>query len=148
MDSPRQRDVAEECPGHGGDVEPGIQGTTRGSSPTFFVNSTAIGGYMATTCPIGFDVEDFRSAVHATYDRVARDPDSPLHFNTGLDYAVNLLRYERSELDTLPARATARFAGVGNPHRVGLIHEGETVVDIGSGGGTDLLIAAQRVGES
>jgi arsenite methyltransferase len=103
---------------------------------------------MATTCPIGFDVEHFRSAVHATYDRVARDPDSPLHFNTGLDYAVNLLRYERSELDTLPARATARFAGVGNPHRIGLIHEGKTVVDIGSGGGTDLLIAAQRVGES
>jgi arsenite methyltransferase len=103
---------------------------------------------MATTCPIGFNVQHFRSAVQTTYDRVARDPESPLHFNTGLAYAVNLLRYERRELETLPTRATARFAGVGNPHRVGMCHEGETVVDVGSGGGMDLLIAARRVGET
>jgi ubiquinone/menaquinone biosynthesis C-methylase UbiE len=64
----------------------------------------------------------------------------------GADYAVRLLRYDRSELDDLPKRATARFAGVGNPHRIGVVHPGETVVDIGSGGGMDLLIAADRVG--
>jgi ubiquinone/menaquinone biosynthesis C-methylase UbiE len=68
------------------------------------------------------------------------------HFNVGVDYAVNLLRYDRSELDDLPSRATARFAGVGNPHRIGKLEPGETVVDIGSGGGMDLLIAADRVG--
>src|SRR5207245_1457724 len=70
------------------------------------------------------------------------------HFNIGADYAVNLLRYERDELDTLPKRATARIVGVGNPHRVARIEPGETVVDIGSGGGTDLLIGARRVGET
>src|SRR6185369_14374290 len=103
---------------------------------------------MAATCPTGFDVTRLRDAVAATYDRVARDPETSFHFNMGTDYAVNLLRYERNELDTLPKRATARFAGVGNPHRVGMFHEGETVVDIGSGGGMDLLIAARRVGET
>ena len=101
---------------------------------------------MAATCPVGFDVQTFHNTVYVTYDRVARDPDSPLHFNVGADYAVNLLRYDRSELDALPKRATARFAGVGNPHRIAPIHAGETVVDIGSGGGMDLLIAADRVG--
>src|SRR5262245_33257164 len=103
---------------------------------------------MTATCPIGFDVLRLRNAVEATYDRVARDPETSFHFNMGADYAVNLLRYERSELDTLPKRATARFAGVGNPHRIGAVREGETVIDIGSGGGTDLLIAARRVGET
>ena len=103
---------------------------------------------MAASCPTGFDVTRLRNAVAATYDRVARDPETSFHFNMGADYAVNLLRYQRSELDMLPKRATARFAGVGNPHRIGAILEGETVVDIGSGGGMDLLIAARRVGRS
>ena len=103
---------------------------------------------MATTCPIGFDATRMRDAVKETYSRVAADPETSFHFNVGADYAVNLLGYEREELDTLPKRATARFAGVGNPHRVAVIEPGETVVDIGSGGGTDLLIAARRVGET
>jgi SAM-dependent methyltransferase len=101
---------------------------------------------MAATCPVGFDVQRFRNSVYVTYDRVARDPGSPLHFNVGADYAVHLLRYDRSELDDLPNRATARFAGVGNPHRIGKLEPGETVVDIGSGGGMDLMMAADRVG--
>jgi ubiquinone/menaquinone biosynthesis C-methylase UbiE len=103
---------------------------------------------MAETCPIGFDALRLRSAVSETYDRVARDPETSFHFNMGADYAVNLLRYVRSELDGLPNRAKARFAGVGNPHRIGAILEGETVIDIGSGGGMDLLLAARRVGET
>jgi ubiquinone/menaquinone biosynthesis C-methylase UbiE len=101
---------------------------------------------MATACPAGFDVQEFRDTVYATYDLVARNPECPMHFNVGADYAVNLLRYDRSELDDLPKRASARFAGVGNPHRIGPVHPGETVVDVGSGGGLDLLIAADRVG--
>jgi arsenite methyltransferase len=103
---------------------------------------------VAATCPIGFDVLRLRNAVAETYGRVARDPETSFHFNMGADYAVNLLRYERSELDALPKRATDRFAGVGNPHRIGAIREGEVVVDIGCGGGMDLLIAARRVGET
>jgi arsenite methyltransferase len=38
------------------------------------------------------------------------------------------------------------FAGVANPHVLGRIDEGATVLDLGCGAGTDLLIAAQMVG--
>jgi arsenite methyltransferase len=49
-------------------------------------------------------------------------------------------------LAALPADCTASFAGVGNPHRIAPIRPGETVLDIGSGAGMDLLLAARRVG--
>ena len=101
---------------------------------------------MAATCPVGFDIRGFRNIVYTTYDRLARDPASPLQFNVGEDYAVDLLHYDRSELEDLPKRATSRFAGAGNPHRIGMLNPGETVVDIGCGGGMDLLIAADLVG--
>jgi ubiquinone/menaquinone biosynthesis C-methylase UbiE len=50
------------------------------------------------------------------------------------------------ELATLPADVTASFAGVGNPHAIERIREGELVLDVGCGAGTDLLLAARRVG--
>ena len=42
---------------------------------------------MAASCPTGFDVTRLRNAVAATYDRVARDPETSFHFNMGADYA-------------------------------------------------------------
>jgi arsenite methyltransferase len=55
-----------------------------------------------------------------------------------------MLRYNPDELATIPAECTASFAGVGNPHRIGPIKPGETVLDIGCGGGMDLMLAARR----
>ncbi|BAU50185.1 methyltransferase type 11 [Sulfurifustis variabilis] len=101
---------------------------------------------MAATCPIGFDVDRLRAQVLATYDRVARDPHGDFHFHRGADYAAQYLLYDRAELALLPASATARFAGVGNPHRIGPIRPGEVVLDHACGAGTDLLLAARRVG--
>ena len=101
---------------------------------------------MAATCPIGFDTERLRAQVLATYDRVAREPEGNFHFHRGPEYAAEYLNYDRRELAQIPARATARFAGVGNPHRIGLILPGETVLDHACGGGMDLLLAAKRVG--
>jgi SAM-dependent methyltransferase len=101
---------------------------------------------MAATCPIGFDVNQLQKQVRATYDRVVREPNGEFHFHRGLDYACDLLRYNRQELETLPQECTARFAGVGNPLRIGPIAAGETVLDIGCGAGMDLLLAARRTG--
>lgn len=101
---------------------------------------------MATYCPVNLDIDRLRRAVRETYERVVETPDGEFHFHRGIDYACHMLRYDRSELESLPAMSTARFAGVANPHRIGPIETGATVLDIGSGAGTDLLLAARRVG--
>jgi arsenite methyltransferase len=101
---------------------------------------------MATTCPIGFDVDQLHRSVCATYERVAHSPGSGFHFRTGRQYAVETLGYSRQELDALPDACTASFAGVGNPHGVGGYRSGATVLDHACGSGMDLLIAARRVG--
>jgi hypothetical protein len=54
-----------------------------------------------------------------------------------------MLRYDPEELATIPGESTASFAGVGNPHRIGPIEPGESVLDIGCGAGVDLLLAAR-----
>ena len=51
-------------------------------------------------------------------------------------------------MNALPARATSRFAGVGNPLAIGPIAPGQTVLDHACGAGMDLLLAARRVGEA
>lgn len=79
---------------------------------------------MAATCPIGFDTERLREQVLRTYDLVARAPGGDFHFHRGARYAVELLRYDAGELAALPEAATTRFAGVGNPHRIGPIGTG------------------------
>jgi SAM-dependent methyltransferase len=100
---------------------------------------------MAITCPTGFDVDRLRADVSTVYERVAEAPDGDFHFHRGPEYAARLLGYDADELASLPDGATRSFAGVGNPHRLGPVHPGETVMDIGSGAGTDLLLAARRV---
>jgi SAM-dependent methyltransferase len=101
---------------------------------------------MATTCPVGFNVDKLRQLVRAEYDRVAREPEGNFHFHRGLQYASRMLGYDADELVTIPEESTASFAGVGNPHRIGAIQPGETVLDIGCGAGMDLLLAARRTG--
>lgn len=101
---------------------------------------------MALQCPPGFDNQHLRRQVLATYDRVARDPHGDFHFHRGPRYAVEFLHYDADALAELPHTATARFAGVGNPHRIGPIEAGESVLDHACGAGMDLLLAAQRVG--
>jgi SAM-dependent methyltransferase len=49
-------------------------------------------------------------------------------------------------LEGIPEEALASFAGVGCPFRAGVLRPGDTVLDIGSGAGTDALIAARMVG--
>lgn len=101
---------------------------------------------MAYSCPQGFDVARLRRAIRDTYERVARDPHGDFHFHRGAEYAARVLGYDRAALESLPPIATDAFAGVGNPHRAGPIHAGEVVLDHACGAGTDLLLAALRVG--
>ncbi len=54
--------------------------------------------------------------------------------------------YPTGDLATLPAEAVAVSLGCGNPTALAALAPGETVLDLGSGGGIDVLLSAQRVG--
>jgi arsenite methyltransferase len=54
--------------------------------------------------------------------------------------------YSADERDALPDEAKLASLGCGNPTAVAELHEGETVLDLGSGGGIDVFLSAQRVG--
>ena len=54
--------------------------------------------------------------------------------------------YEIEEQGELPDAAKLASLGCGNPTAVAELHEGETVLDLGSGGGIDVLLSARRVG--
>jgi arsenite methyltransferase len=54
--------------------------------------------------------------------------------------------YSADEQDALPAAAVAASLGCGNPLMVAELNRGETVLDLGSGGGIDVLLSARRVG--
>jgi arsenite methyltransferase len=56
--------------------------------------------------------------------------------------------YAADERDALPAEAVAASLGCGNPTAVAELREGERVLDLGSGGGIDVLLSARRVGPS
>jgi SAM-dependent methyltransferase len=101
---------------------------------------------MAIACPVDLDTLKLRAEIQSVYARVAADPSGEFHFHRGPEYAVERLSYDAGELAQLPRTVTESFAGIGNPHAIAPIEEGATVVDIGCGAGTDLLLAALRVG--
>src|SRR3989440_3315905 len=56
--------------------------------------------------------------------------------------------YEAAETAVLPEGAVLASLGCGNPTALAELHEGEVVLDLGSGGGIDVLLSAKRVGQS
>jgi SAM-dependent methyltransferase len=56
--------------------------------------------------------------------------------------------YDAEQRGSLPAAATLASLGCGNPTAVAELREGETVLDLGSGGGIDVLLSARRVGDT
>jgi arsenite methyltransferase len=101
---------------------------------------------MAIFCPVDLDTRFLRSEVSSLYSRVVMVPEGEFHFHRGPAYAAEYLGYDAEELAALPPETTSAFAGIGNPHSIGAIRAGETVLDIGCGAGMDLLLAARRVG--
>lgn len=93
---------------------------------------------------VDIDVAVLRSEIQKTYASVSQEPGRDFIFPTGRAWAEDL-GYP-AELANVPDSAVESFAGVANPWTMGRLVKDERVLDLGSGAGTDSLIAAQMVG--
>jgi SAM-dependent methyltransferase len=91
------------------------------------------------------DVDLLKSEIKKTYSSVSEEPERDFIFPTGRAWAEDLGYPE--ELANVPETAVESFAGVANPWTMGRLAPGERVLDLGSGAGTDSLVAAQMVGD-
>jgi arsenite methyltransferase len=93
---------------------------------------------------VDVDVALLKSEIKKTYASLSAEPEKDFIFPTGRAWAEDL-GYP-PELANVPDTAVESFAGVANPWKLGRLEPGERVLDLGSGAGTDSLIAAQMVG--
>ena len=93
---------------------------------------------------VEIDVELLKSEIKKTYASVSDEPEREFIFPTGRAWAEDL-GYP-PELANVPDAAVESFAGVANPWSLGRLAPCERVLDLGSGAGTDSLVAAQMVG--
>jgi arsenite methyltransferase len=91
------------------------------------------------------DVDVLREEIRKTYTDVSTAPEQEFIFPTGRAWAQEL-GYPEPELARVPEATVESFAGVANHWTLGRIEPGSVVLDLGSGAGTDLLIAAQMTG--
>jgi SAM-dependent methyltransferase len=94
---------------------------------------------------LGIDVEVLKCEIKKTYAKVSQEPAEDFIFPTGRAWALDL-GYPPDLLARVPEAAAESFAGVANPFALGTLERDEVVLDLGSGAGTDSLVAAQMVG--
>ena len=92
---------------------------------------------------------DVQAAVRAKYGKIAKTAGrtgccGPTTCGCGDPITSDL--YSDAETSTLPAGAVAVSLGCGNPTALAELEPGQTVLDLGSGGGIDVLLSARRVG--
>ena len=105
---------------------------------------SATGRWVLLTADLGVDVDVLKREIKKTYASVSGEPERVFIFPTGRAWAEDLAY--PAELAAVPDGAVESFAGVANPFSLGRLEQGERVLDLGSGAGTDSLIAAQMVG--
>ena len=91
------------------------------------------------------DEASLESQVKEMYRKVAVEPEGEFHFEMGRGLAERL-GYPAEDLDRIPAAAIESFAGVGHYFHLADLKDGESVLDLGSGSGTDTFVAALKVG--
>ena len=94
---------------------------------------------LHSNCVLSFDVDRPRAKVREFYGAAAETPQAELCCPT---------KYDDSAVAHIPKDVIDRFYGCGSPMTTAGIREGETVVDLGSGAGIDVFIAAKYVGKS
>lgn len=86
-----------------------------------------------------------RKAVRDRYTKLAQGGFQDPYCKSGDDY-VSMIGYEKDKVAGLPAEALEISAGCGNPTAIASLTPGQTVLDLGSGGGIDVLISSKEVG--
>lgn len=104
-----------------------------------------------------------REQVRERYGRIAEQssvdqqasccgPNNAVSDCCGVDTAVNIdqikMIYETPDATELPAEVTTLSLGCGDPITLAALQPGQTVLDLGSGGGIDCFLAAKRVGQT
>ena len=102
---------------------------------------------MKNTTTKKVDAAELEQKVKQMYSDVALNPKGEYHFEMGRGLAEKL-GYEKSDLNRIPAAAIDSFAGVGYYFDIANLKEGEQVLDLGSGSGMDVFVAALKVGSS
>lgn len=84
-------------------------------------------------------------AIRQKYAMVSVTPEGHFRYPTGRA-GLERLGYALEIIERLPPGAISSYCGVGNPFTLGFLGEGETLLDIGCGGGADTFVAAMKVG--
>ncbi|TMB98415.1 MAG: arsenite methyltransferase [Chloroflexi bacterium] len=90
----------------------------------------------------------YSSAAQRAKQKSAEATESAGCCGSGNESAITSSLYTTDEIRELPQEAVVASLGCGNPVAVAELREGETVLDLGSGGGIDVLLSARRVGPS
>jgi arsenite methyltransferase len=92
------------------------------------------------------DKKKIEKGLRKKYTQVAISTEGSFRYPTGED-GLKGQNYNHEILEKLPQDVLSFYCGVGNPFSLGVVNEGESVLDIGCGAGVDTLIAAMMVGE-
>jgi arsenite methyltransferase len=90
--------------------------------------------------------EKVHKVVRERYGKIAKTKTEPCGCGCGCTSTSQQIGYSKGELASVPEGANLNL-GCGNPIALASLKEGETVIDLGSGGGLDCFLAAKKVGE-
>jgi GNAT superfamily N-acetyltransferase len=96
---------------------------------------------------VDVDSATLRNAIKDEYREVAEHPGKGFHSPTGRRL-TKIVGYRDEWFEGVSELAIESLAGNGNPFAMGELAAGEKVVDVGSGGGIDSLVAARMVGRA
>ncbi len=91
------------------------------------------------------DKDTIEAGIREKYEKVADSPEGLFRYPTGRA-GLEALDYDPGLIEKLPEPVTASYCGVGNPFSLGLVNNGEAVLDIGCGAGVDTIIAGMMAG--
>ena len=91
------------------------------------------------------DTETLKAKVRDKYGRAARGVSDGGCCGGGCDDPITTNLYGEADAAAVPAEAIGASLGCGNPTALAELKPGQTVLDLGSGGGIDVLLSARRV---